>query len=169
MIRKIIYGLPAAAAWLAMTGVAGAQTSYEITNSQTQVSPVAGGIFALVWLVVILLILAALWKIFSKAGKPGWAAIIPIYNYFVQLQIVGRPLWWFILLLIPFVNIIIGIIILNDLSKSFGKGPGFTVGLLLLPIIFFPILGFGKATYQGPLAAAPAMTPQQPPMPPTQM
>jgi len=95
----------------------------------------------------------AMWKIFTKAGKPGWASIIPIYNIWVMLEVVGRPGWWLLLMLIPGVNFVIGIILMVDLAKSFGKGGGFAVGLLLLPYVFFPILGFGKAQYQGPSAA----------------
>ena len=95
----------------------------------------------------------AMWKIFTKAGKPGWASIIPFYNIWVMLEVVGRPGWWLLLMLIPGVNFVIGIILIVDLAKSFGKGGGFAVGLLLLPYVFFPILGFGKAQYQGPSAA----------------
>ena len=95
----------------------------------------------------------AMWKIFTKAGKPGWASIIPIYNIWVMLEVVGRPGWWLLLMLIPGVNIVIAIILLIDLAKSFGKGGGFAIGLLLLPYVFFPILGFGKAQYVGPSAA----------------
>ena len=95
----------------------------------------------------------AMWKIFTKAGKPGWASIIPIYNIWVMLEVVGRPGWWLLLMLIPGVNLVIAIILLIDLAKSFGKGGGFAVGLLLLPYVFFPILGFGKAQYVGPSAA----------------
>ena len=96
--------------------------------------------------------LVAMWKIFTKANKPGWAAIIPFYNIWVTLEIVGRPGWWLLLTLIPGVNLVIGIIVLVDLAKSFGKGGGFAIGLLLLPYVFFPILGFGDAQYQGPSA-----------------
>ncbi|MGC2626644.1 MAG: DUF5684 domain-containing protein, partial [Candidatus Udaeobacter sp.] len=92
-----------------------------------------------------ILILAAWWKIFTKAGQPGWACIIPIYNLYIWCKIVGRPWWWLLLMLIPFVNFIIAIILLIDLAKSFGKGVGFGIGLLLLPFIFFTILGFGSA------------------------
>jgi Family of unknown function (DUF5684) len=99
-----------------------------------------------------ILMIAACWKIFTKAGQPGWAAIIPIYNWYIFCKIVGRPGWWVILLLIPFVNFIIGIILCIDLAKSFGKGVGFGIGLILLGVIFFPILGFGSAQYQGPAA-----------------
>ena len=97
--------------------------------------------------------LIAQWKIFTKAGKPGWAILIPFYNIWVMLEIVGRPGWWLLLMLIPGVNAVIGIIVLVDLAKSFGKEVGFAIGMLLLPYIFFPILGYGKAQYQGPSAA----------------
>ena len=103
-----------------------------------------------VFWVVMILVIVALWKVFEKAGKPGWAAIIPIYNIIVLLEIVGKPLWWIILFLIPLVNIIFGIWTTNLLSKSFGKNEGFTVGLIFLPFIFYPILGFGSAKYEGP-------------------
>ena len=97
--------------------------------------------------------LVAMWKIFTKAGKPGWAAIIPFYNIWVMLEMVGRPGWWLLLMLIPLVNVVIGIMVMFDLAKSFGKQGGFAIGLILLPYIFFPILGFGKAQYVGPAAA----------------
>src|SRR5438093_895756 len=122
-----------------------------------------GPLFWIFWLAFAILMVAACWKIFSKADQPGWAAIIPIYNWYILCKIVGRPGWWVILLLIPFVNFVIGIILCIDLAKSFGKGVGFGIGLILLGIIFFPILGFGSAQYQGPAAgsmgAGPAMSP----------
>jgi hypothetical protein len=107
-----------------------------------------GAGFYLVWLVIMVVELVAFWKVFTKAGKPGWAVLVPIYNFIVLLEIVNRPLWWILLLLIPLVNVVIMIMVVNDLSKSFGKGAGFTVGLLLLGFVFYPILGFGDATYQ---------------------
>jgi Family of unknown function (DUF5684) len=103
-------------------------------------------------LLVALLLIVAMWKVFTKAGQPGWASIIPIYNIYIWCKIVGRPWWWILLMLIPFVNFIICIILCIDLAKSFGKGVGFGIGLALLGIIFFPILGFGSAQYQGPAA-----------------
>ena len=102
------------------------------------------------YLAIVVLMIASIWKVFTKAGKPGWAAIIPIYNIVVLLEIVGKPIWWIILMLIPFVNIIIQIIVTHQLSKSFGKDVGFTIGLIFLGFIFFPILGFGSAKYVGP-------------------
>ena len=102
------------------------------------------------YLVVWVLIIISFWKIFEKAGKPGWASIIPIYNIIILLEIIGKPWWWLLLLLIPGVNIIFGIWMFNLLSISFGKTEGFTVGLVLLPFIFLPILGFGEDLYKGP-------------------
>jgi uncharacterized membrane protein len=129
-----------------------AQTDFE-TSAPPHISPV-------VWIcyfAVIILLIAAMWKVFSKAGHPGWACIIPIYNLYIMCKIAGRPGWWVLLMLIPFVNFIIAIILLVDISKSFGKGVGFALGLLFLGFIFWPILGFGSAQYQGPSAGqAPA-------------
>jgi hypothetical protein len=112
------------------------------------------GAMGLVWLALLVLMIAALWKIFVKAGEPGWAAIIPIYNLVVLLKIVGRPVWWIVLFLIPFVNLIMGFIVAFDLAKVFGKGAGFALGMIFLFPIFYPILGFGSAKYQGAPAAA---------------
>ena len=103
----------------------------------------------IIYCVVLLVVLAAMWKVFSKAGQPGWAVLIPFYNLYILCKIAGRPGWWLLLLLIPFVQLIFMIILDIDIAKNFGKGAGFGVGLLFLPFIFFPILGFGSATYQG--------------------
>jgi hypothetical protein len=107
------------------------------------------GIMIVVYLAVIVFVVVCYWKIFTKAGKPGWAAIVPIYNIIILLEIVGKPVWWFILMLIPCVNIVIAILITIELAKVFGKSTGFAVGLILLPIVFVPILAFGDAEYQG--------------------
>ena len=118
------------------------------TPSAGEVSPVS----LIISLLIALLVIVATWKVFTKAGQPGWAAIIPIYNLYIWCKIVGRPWWWILLMLIPFVNFIVGIILCIDLAKSFGKGAGFGIGLALLGVIFFPILGFGSAQYQGAAA-----------------
>src|SRR5213594_271724 len=102
------------------------------------------------WLAVVVLLIASMWKVFTKAGKPGWACIIPIYNIVVMLDIAGKPLWWIILYLIPFVSIIVAIIVAVAMAKAFGKGVGFALGMIFLPFIFYPILGFGDATYTKP-------------------
>jgi hypothetical protein len=108
----------------------------------------AAGPIMIVWLIVVVLMIAAMWKVFAKAGKPGWAAIIPIYNFIVLLEIARRPLWWIVLMLIPFVNFIIIIIVSIDIAKHFRKGTGFGLGLAFLPFIFYPILAWGDAQYQ---------------------
>ena len=118
----------------------------------------------IVGLLVALLLIVAMWKVFTKAGQPGWASIIPIYNLYIWCKIVGRPGWWILLMLIPFVNIIVGIILCIDMAKSFGKGAGFGIGLALLGVIFIPILGFGSAQYQGP-SASPGLAVAPPPQP----
>ena len=107
---------------------------------------VGGGVM-LVWLVVLVVMIVACWKVFTKAGQPGWASIIPFYNMYVMLTIVGKPGWWLLLFFIPLVNLVIGIIVTLELAKRFGKGGGFAVGLILLPIVFLPILAFGSAAY----------------------
>jgi uncharacterized membrane protein YoaK (UPF0700 family) len=101
---------------------------------------------------VLLLLVAGMWKVFTKAGEPGWAAIVPIYNFIVLLKIAGKPAWWILLMLIPVVNFVVLIIMDIAIARNFGKGGGFAAGLILLAPVFFPILGFGSAKYQ-PVAA----------------
>ena len=100
------------------------------------------------------LMIASMWKVYTKAGQPGWAAIVPIYNIIVLLKIVGKPWWWVIGFMIPFVNFILLIVIAVLLAKAFGKGIGFAIGLILLGFIFYPILAFGDATYTPPVEGA---------------
>lgn len=108
------------------------------------------GIF-IMFLSFIVLMVASMWVIYEKAGKPGWTSIVPIYNYFIFLEIIGKPWWWFLLSGVPIVNIVFLIWGFNLLSKSFGKTEGFTVGLLFIPVIFVPILAFGEdVEYKGP-------------------
>lgn len=109
--------------------------------------------FFIPFIVIWVLMVVSLWKTFEKAGKPGWAAIIPIYNTLVMIEIVGKPTIWLLWCLLPCVNLIFSVWLLNLMSKSYGQSEGFTVGLLFLPFIFWPILGFGSAKYIGPSAA----------------
>jgi Family of unknown function (DUF5684) len=108
------------------------------------------GVVIVIYLAILVFLIAANWRVFTKAGEAGWKSIIPIWNVIVVLRIIGRPWWWIFLFLIPLVGIVIAVIMCIDLAKSFGKGGGFAVGLILLGIIFVPILGFGSATYRGP-------------------
>ena len=110
--------------------------------------------FLIIPLAIAVLMIASMWITYTKAGKPGWACLVPFYNLFVMLEIVGRPWWWLLLMLIPLVNIVLAIIIHIDLAKSFGKGAGFGIGLSFLGFIFFPMLAFGDSTYEGPSVKA---------------
>jgi hypothetical protein len=107
-------------------------------------------IISLIILAFVVFMISAMWKVFVKAGQPGWAAIIPIYNIYILTKIGGKPGWWVLMCLIPIVNYIFIIWLYNMVSKSFGKDEGFTVGLVLLGIVFWPILGFGSSKYRGP-------------------
>jgi hypothetical protein len=121
---------------------------------------IAGAVFLTILIVALVfsVVVSALiyWKVFTKAGKPGWASLIPIYNCYVLTQVAGKEWWWFLLLFIPIINIIAWIMICIGVAGNFGKGAGFAVGLILLGIIFFPILGFGSAVYGGAPQAPPA-------------
>ncbi|MDF1563660.1 MAG: DUF5684 domain-containing protein [Deltaproteobacteria bacterium] len=109
-----------------------------------------GGIVVLlIQLAIAVLMIASMWKIFVKAGQPGWAAIVPIYNAVVLLQVAGKPIWWIVLFFIPLVNFVIAILVMVALAERFGKGVGFAILMLLLPFVGYPMLGFGDAQYQG--------------------
>lgn len=123
----------------------------EALNAASQQAPSPLGL--LIGLAIMVFFIVALWKVFTKAGKAGWLVLIPFVNVYVLLKIAGRPGWWLILFLIPLVNLIISILVSLDLAKSFGKGAGFGLGLAFLGPIFYPILGYGSATYQGPAAS----------------
>lgn len=104
----------------------------------------------LIELALLALILAGIWKAFVKAGLPGWAGIVPIYNLYLLLLMAKRPLWWLaVLLLVPLVNIYFAVLLFIDIARLFGKSTGFGVGLALLGFVFWPILGFGDARYNG--------------------
>lgn len=114
----------------------------------------AMGAIAIVWIVFVLalalLSIVSLWRIFQKANQPGWASIIPIYNLYVLMKIVGRPGWWVILYFIPVVNIVVNVIVSIDFAKVFGKSDTFGIfGLWLFSIVGYLILGFGDAKYKG--------------------
>ena len=106
------------------------------------------GIFEIMifFLLPVIITLIAYSELFKKAGKPGWAVIVPIYNILVLLEIIKKPWWWLVLLLIPGINIIFSIWALNLIVKSFGKDEGYTVLCILLPFIFIPVLAFSKST-----------------------
>jgi Family of unknown function (DUF5684) len=105
-------------------------------------------IFLLFELAVLVGVVAGLWKTLEKAGKPGWVALVPIYNAIVLLEVAGKPTWWVVLCFVPLVNFVILFIIATEMAKAFGKDVGFAVGLFFLPFVFYAILGFGDARYR---------------------
>lgn len=104
---------------------------------------------SLISLAILVVIIAGIWKVFEKAGHPGWAAIVPLYNVYILLQIAGKPAWWLVLFIIPVVNFIVAIIVALAIAERFGKTPAYGIGLALLGFIFYPLLGFGDAQYRG--------------------
>ena len=108
-----------------------------------------GFLVPVLFLVVFVVLIAGVWKAFAKAGKPGWACLVPIYNVVVLLQIAGRPVWWLLLLFIPVVNFFVALVVAVDIAKAFGRGVGFGLGLFFFGFVFYPILGFGDADYVG--------------------
>lgn len=126
-------------------------STYSYTTTSTSASSGGGAIVLfLIYILIIVAVLVGLWKVFAKAGEPGWAAIIPFYNIYTLLKIAGRPGWWLILYLIPVVNLIVGLVVALDVAKNFGKSPSFgVIGLWLFSMIGYLILGFGDSKYVG--------------------
>lgn len=117
------------------------------------------GAFLAVYLLIIIalcvVMIVSMWKVYTKAGKPGWASIVPVYNAYVLFEIVGMPAWYAFLMFIPFVGTVIyavfQIVAYVKLAKCFNKSGGFAVGLVLVPFVFFPMLAFDKSTYNQPV------------------
>lgn len=106
-------------------------------------------VFMVVMFAIVIISLVAMAKIYAKAGRPGWAVIIPVYGQVVLFDITHGKGWLVITMFIPVVNLVMYFIVCARLAKVFGKGTGFGVGLMLLPIIFIPMLAFGDAEYIG--------------------
>lgn len=106
----------------------------------------------LISLTVGILLIVCTWRVYTKAGRPGWASIVPFYNFYVLLKIVGRPGWWLVLFFVPVANVVVLVIVCVDLAVSFGEESWFALLLIFLPFVGYPILAFGDATYRGPLA-----------------
>ena len=115
---------------------------------------------------VVVLLVASMWRIFSKAGEPGWKAIVPIYGAVVFQRIIGRPGWWVLLMFVPVLNVLVSWVECFDLARVYGKGAGYALGLILLGPIFFMALAFGPAVYQGPNRRATTPFPSRSSSPP---
>ena len=114
----------------------------------SQMSSAFGVGYLIGCLIVMVIAFIAQWKIFVKAGRPGWYSLIPIFNIYQMFKIAGMSGWMMLLMFIPIANIIVSILFAINLAKAFGKGGGFAVGLIFLSFIFMLILGFGSAQYQ---------------------
>jgi hypothetical protein len=114
-----------------------------------KVDAIAHGIILLIFLPLFVLMVISCWKVFIKAGQPGWACIVPIYNIYIILIIGRKPIWWLFLFFIPYVSIVMNILAHIAMAENFGKGIGFGIGLAFLPFVFYPILAFGSAEYIG--------------------
>lgn len=102
----------------------------------------------IIMLAIVGALVAAMWKVFAKAGEPGWAVLVPIYNLVVLLRIAGKPTWWLVLFLVPGVNAIAAILVALAVAEKFGKSTGFGLGLAFLAPVFYPMLGFGSSEYR---------------------
>ena len=128
-------------------------TGSTMTSADTTASIAIILVGFVLYLALIAFIILTMWKMYRKANKPGWAAIVPVYNYVVLLEMIGRPIWWIILTFIPIVNIYVSLVVALDLAKSFGKSTGFGVANFFVPFITYPILAFSKGVrYVGPIA-----------------
>jgi hypothetical protein len=124
------------------------QVPLDVTYDTSVVVAGGIGIVALViYFAIIIFMIVSMWKMFAKAGQPGWASLVPILNVYIMLQIAGKPGWWLLLMFIPIVSIVISIITSIAIAENFNKGVGFGLGLAFLPIVFVPILAFSDAQY----------------------
>ncbi|HEY9062555.1 MAG TPA: DUF5684 domain-containing protein [Pseudobacteroides sp.] len=116
-------------------------------NNEAAMAAAAGSmlLFSVIGLIVGILVIVSEWRLFEKAGEPGWACIVPIYNAIVMLKIGGNPWYWVLLMFIPVINIIIGIMALQGFLKAYGRGDiGSVLLALFFPVIYFPYLAFSK-------------------------
>ena len=171
-MKKIFSSVLAAIATTALFAAPTFATRYEISGDYNTVSTpdaVGGmlaasmavfGVIAFIGLAITVFAIVCNWKIFEKAGRKGWEAIIPIYNMYVMTQIAGLQSWYIILLIIPFVNFVASVYLIYKFVKSFGQGIGFCIGYIFLPIIFVAIMAFDKKiTYINNVPPVPGVAP----------
>jgi hypothetical protein len=132
-------------------------TTYTVTTTNTTSNNSSMAGLTILYVAILLVAIIAQWKVYTKAGQAGWKVLIPIYNIYILLKIIGRPWWWLLLLLIPIVNIVVSVLIPLELAKVFGKSVVFAIfGLIIFSLIGYLILAFGDAKYVGPSKPATA-------------
>jgi len=124
-----------------------------------------GPVITIVYIALVVVICAGGWKMFVKAGKPGWGFLVPIYNIVLYCEIAERPTWWVLLCFVPIANLVVIILLFIEIAKKFGKGTGFAFGMIFLGFIFIPILGFGDAQYLDAETSTAGAAPPPPPPP----
>jgi hypothetical protein len=120
-----------------------------LQNSSSKVSPIWGIGMMIILLAIVVLMVASIWMMFVKAGKPGWACLVPLYNIIVWLSIIGRPWWYLFFLVFPVTAVILWAIIVFGTARSFNRSILFVLGVTFLPFIFIPVLGFSSSDYIG--------------------
>ena len=123
---------------------------FQALNQLSWTTDIVRVVIAQLALGAVVLTVAGTWRMYEKAGQPGWASLVPIYNLIVLLRIAGERWWCILLLLIPGLNAVVYILLCIDVAKRFGKGVLFGLCLCWAGSLFFPILGFGPAQYQKP-------------------
>ena len=124
-----------------------AQLSTGSASSDLEMSPTALAILTVVSLAAWLILIASMWRVFTKAGQPGWHAIVPFLNTWTLIKVAGKPEWWFFLFFVPCVNSIVAFVVLYDVAKAFGRSSIFGVGTALFSPVFLPILAFGSSEH----------------------
>ena len=157
-MRRFASGLALAAVLFSVAG----GSAFAQQSSGSAAAAGAAGISTLVSLAIAILEVVAIWRLFSRAGQPGWASIIPIYNTIVMLHVTGKSGWWLLGLFVPLLNIFVYCRMMVNMAQVFGRGVGFGIGNIFLPFIFLPILAFSNSPYVGPapqMRAVPAAVP----------
>lgn len=106
----------------------------------------------LIVLAVVLLTIAAIWKVFERAGEPGWAVLVPIYNLYVLTKVARVSGWWVLAMIVPFLGIVAAFVVAIGVAQRFGKSTGFGIGIALLPFLFYPMLAWGDGEASPSLA-----------------
>lgn len=126
-----------------------ASTYYSYSTSSTIDSGPAAAFaifLTIISLVIAVFMVVSLWRLFAKAGKPGWASIVPFYNYIVMLEIAGKPIWWFAMFFVPFADIVFAIMTLFAFVKAYGRSDGFAVLSIFFPFVTYPMMAFSAST-----------------------